>query len=97
MKNKDRAKATNGTLLPTNAPYPFFDSQQLQAREPRKGDTRLNVGGTMIPIAWAETTTTELQTVIDKFTTEVLRRALDGEKEAIQMFAWKTANLVDWL
>jgi hypothetical protein len=96
MKKKRRAKAAK-TLLPTHAPCPFYDSQQLQAREQRKGGIRLNVGGTMIPIAWAEATTTELQNVVDEFTTEVLRRALDGEEEAIQMFAWKTANLVEWL
>src|SRR6266550_1512230 len=33
MKNK----ATNGTLLPTNAPYPFYDWQQLELIAPRKG------------------------------------------------------------
>ena len=51
----------------------------------------------MIPIAWENTTTRELQNVIDEFTKEVLRRALDGEEEAIQMFAWRTANLANWL
>jgi len=33
----------------------------------------------MIPIAWAETTTMEVQNVIDEFAKEILRRALDGE------------------
>jgi hypothetical protein len=96
MKKKRRVKAAK-TLLPTHALYPFNDSRQWEAREPRKGGIRFNIGATMIPIAWANRTTRELQNVIDEFSKEVLRRALDGEEEAIQMFAWKTANLVNWL
>jgi hypothetical protein len=95
-------------MLPTNAPYPFYDPQQLEPIEPRKGTFTIEVvkgtyqrrvtdGAIKIERAWADVRTQKLQDWIDMFMAEVLRRALAGEDEAIETFALRTANLVNWL
>ena len=76
-EKKRRAKAAK-TLLPTNAPYPFCDPQQLEAKEPKKGSFevtlikdmyRQRVDGEAIKIerAWADVGTEELKDWIRLF------------------------------
>lgn len=108
MKKNRRTKAAIENLVPTGALYPFYDPHQLGAQEPRKGSfevlltkgtyqRRVTDAAIKIERAWADVDTKELQEWIDMFTAEILRRALDGEAEAIQMLGWEIANLVDWL
>jgi len=97
MKKTRRSKAAKNKLLPTNARHCFYDPQQLQSQQPRRGGLRFNVGGTIVLIAWAGATTTELQNTIDELTKEVPRRAFAGENEAIETFALRVSNLARWL
>jgi hypothetical protein len=102
-KKRDAAK-----LLPTNAPYPFYDPEQLEVKEPRQGSFKVELiegtyqqrvcdGAIKIDRAWADVTTAELLQWIDLFETEVLKRALAGEDEAISTFAQKISGLVSSL
>ena len=85
MKRKPRKhKAARSKLVPTHAPYGFYDPLQLQPQQPRNR-------------AWSGKSTAELQNAIDELTTEVLRRAFAGEQEAVDTFALKVSNLVSWL
>src|SRR5262249_11709051 len=96
-KRRARSKKKKEKLWPTNARYRFYDPDQLEAQEPRKGGMNLELSGRTIPCAWADTSTAALQGMADLFTKEILRRAIAGEDEAIAMFASKIANLVGWL
>jgi hypothetical protein len=108
MKNRRSTKAVKNKLLPTGAPYAFYDPKQSEVKEPRQGSFTAELiegtyqrgvsdGAIKIERVWADVTTAELQQWIDLFESEVLKRALAGENEAIAMFASKIANLVDWL
>jgi hypothetical protein len=101
MKKNRRTKTEN--LLPTGACYPFYDPQQLEAKEPRKDSFEVVFEGTFqqrsdgaikIERAWADVTTHELRCWIDLFAVEIFRRALAGEEDAVDTFAREVARSV---
>jgi hypothetical protein len=107
-KRSNSAGSKKSKLLPTNAPFVFYDPLQQQFREPRKGgfkveleagtyQRRVSDGAIKIERAWADVTTAELQAWIDMFAAELLKRALAGEDEAVDTFALKAGGLVSRL
>jgi hypothetical protein len=97
MKKGRGSKPTKDKFLPTNAPYPFYDVLQQEFRQPRQGSFTVSYGRKTIECAWSEISTAELQKSIDELTAEIQRRALTGEAEAINTFAWKAAGLASQL
>jgi hypothetical protein len=74
VKKRRGVEAVKNKLLRTNAPYRFYDPEQLETQEPRKDSFTVR----LIERAWADVTTAELQQWIDLFTAEILRRGVAG-------------------
>jgi hypothetical protein len=90
--------------VPTGALYPFYDPQQFEAKEPRKGSfevvfrgtfqQRVSDGAIKVQRAWPDMTTNELRDWIELFTVEIFRRAVAGEEDAIATFAREVGRSV---
>jgi hypothetical protein len=100
MNKNRRSKAGQNKLVPTHAPFSFYDplrAQLCEASEPRKGSLRVPVSGKIIEYPSSKYATAALWDTIEEFTAEILRRALAGEEEAIETFALRMGGAVNRL
>lgn len=97
MRKRRGSKTTKSKLLPTNAPFLFYDPLQQHFRQPRKGKLTVSLRENTLECEWKKISTKELQEAINTLTAEILKRAFVGDDEAIHTFAVNVSGHVSRL